>query len=39
MNVAGIPLADNSHGFVWVAGSLLALTTVLANLVLGRRRD
>lgn len=39
MNVGGIPLAENSHGFLWVAGSLLALTTVLAYLALGRRRD
>ena len=39
MNVGGIPLAENIHGFWWVAGSLLALTTVLAYLALGRQRD
>lgn len=39
MNVGGIPLAENSHGFFLIASLLAILTGLLAWLTLGRRRD
>ncbi len=39
MNVGGIPLADRPYGFLWIVGTLLLLTGLLAYLVLGRRRE
>jgi zinc transporter len=39
MNVGGIPLAENNHGFFLIVGSLLTLTALLAYLALGRYRD
>lgn len=39
MNVGGIPLAENTHGFFLIVVILLALTAILAYLALGRRRD
>lgn len=37
MNVGGIPLAENSHGFFVIVAILLSLTTFLAVRALGRR--
>jgi len=39
MNVGGIPLALNSHGFFLVVGALIVVTTLLAYVAFGRRRD
>ena len=39
MNVGGIPLASNGHGFAVIIAILLVLTAILAYLALGRRRD
>ena len=39
MNVGGIPLAENGHGFFLIVGILLVMTALLAYLALGRRRD
>lgn len=39
MNVGGIPLAGNLHGFLFIVGFLTALTALLGTLVFGRRRD
>jgi zinc transporter len=39
MNVGGIPLADDRHGFFQVVGLTAVVTGVLAYLALGRRRD
>ncbi|HTP38394.1 MAG TPA: transporter [Steroidobacteraceae bacterium] len=39
MNVGGIPLTSHPHGFVVIVSTLAAITTVLAWLALGRRRD
>lgn len=38
MNVGGIPWGDSPHGFLVVASTLAAITTILAWLSLGRRR-
>jgi zinc transporter len=39
MNVGGIPLAEHGYGFFLILGFLLALTALLAYLVLGRKHD
>jgi zinc transporter len=39
MNVGGVPLAENRHGFTLVAVGLVLLTGLLAWLAFGRRRD
>jgi zinc transporter len=39
MNVGGIPLSEHRHGFALIAGTLLALTGLLAYLAFGRRRS
>ncbi len=39
MNIRGIPLAENSHGFFLIVTALAGLTALLAFLTLGRRRD
>jgi zinc transporter len=39
MNVGGIPLAEHGYGFFMILGFLLALTGLLAYLVLGRKHD
>ncbi|MEI2429733.1 transporter [Lysobacter yananisis] len=39
MNVGGIPLAENPHGFLSVVIGLCVLTAVLAYAAFGRRRD
>lgn len=39
MNVGGIPLAQSGHGFLVVTGTLVILTSLLAYLTLGKRRD
>jgi len=39
MNVGGVPLSGNSFGFTLIVGLLLAVTSLLAYLALGRRRD
>lgn len=39
MNVGGIPLADDSYGFMLIVFLLLSITTLLAYLALGRRRE
>jgi len=39
MNVGGIPLAEHGYGFFLILGFLLALTGLLAYLVLGRKHD
>lgn len=39
MNVGGIPLQGNPRGFLWISGTLLAITAVLAYLALVRRRE
>jgi zinc transporter len=38
MNVGGIPFGAHPHGFVVIVGTLMALTTVVAWLALGRRK-
>jgi len=39
MNVGGVPMSGNAYGFMLIVGLLLAVTTLLAYLTLGRRRD
>jgi zinc transporter len=39
MNVGGVPLSTDSYGFMLIVGILLSVTTSLAYLALGRRRD
>ncbi|MGY0193999.1 transporter [Leptothrix sp. BB-4] len=39
MNVGGIPLAENAHGFWIVVGLILGLTVLAAVITLIRRRD
>jgi zinc transporter len=39
MNVGGVPLSDNPHGFWSVVVGLFVLTVVLAYAAFGRRRD
>ncbi len=39
MNVGGIPLSQNSHGFPLVLSALTLVTAVLAYVLLIRRRD
>ncbi|MBW8808481.1 MAG: hypothetical protein JF591_06530, partial [Lysobacter sp.] len=39
MNVGGVPLSDNPHGFWSVVVGLFVLTAVLAYAAFGRRRD
>lgn len=39
MNVGGIPLSGELHGFMIIVGSLTAMTGLLGTLVFGRRRD
>jgi zinc transporter len=39
MNVGGVPLAENAHGFWSVVATLFALTAILAYAAFGRRRD
>lgn len=39
MNVGGIPLSENLHGFAVVVLVLLVLTALLAYLAFGKRRD
>ncbi|MFD0668573.1 CorA family divalent cation transporter [Ramlibacter sp. MAHUQ-53] len=38
MNVGGIPLADDAHGF-WVIAALLAFFAIGATWLVARRRD
>lgn len=39
MNVGGIPLTQQQHGFAWVVSALTLVTGVLAYVLLIRRRD
>jgi zinc transporter len=39
MNVGGIPLADDRHGFMLIIGALISLTAVLAYFAFGRKRS
>lgn len=39
MNVGGIPLSENGHGFLAIVVGLILLTLLLAYLTFGRRKD
>ena len=39
MNVGGLPLSSDTHGFALIVGCLVGLTSLLAYFAFGRRRD
>ncbi|MFN9173130.1 MAG: CorA family divalent cation transporter [Synechocystis sp.] len=39
MNVPGIPLEKDNHGFLIVVATMFSITSLLAYLAFGRKRD